>query len=53
MFFGPHAHHRTPAISTWSLAELMAEFDRRDDAFSDIKLDLTPLEVGGDYACAE
>jgi ketosteroid isomerase-like protein len=43
----------TPAISTSSLAELMAEFDRRDDAFSDIELDVAPLEVGGDYACAE
>lgn len=43
----------TPAISTSSLPELMAEFDRRDDAFSDIKLDVAPLEVGGDYACAE
>ncbi len=43
----------TPAIFTSSLAELMAEFDRRDDAFSDIELDVAPLEVGGDYACAE
>jgi SnoaL-like domain len=43
----------TPAICTSSLAELMAEFDRRDDAFSDIELGVAPLEVGGDYACAE
>ena len=31
----------------------IAELDRRDDAFSDIELDVTPLDVGGDYACAE
>jgi hypothetical protein len=29
----------TPALSTASLAELMAEFDRRDDAFTDIQLE--------------
>jgi ketosteroid isomerase-like protein len=43
----------TPALSTASLTELMAEFERRDDAFSAIELDVAPLEVGGDYACAE
>jgi ketosteroid isomerase-like protein len=43
----------TPALSTGSLAELMDELDRRDDAFSDIELDVVPLDVGGDYAGAE
>jgi ketosteroid isomerase-like protein len=43
----------TPAISTASLSELMDEFERRDDAFSDIELDVSPLYVGGEYACAE
>jgi ketosteroid isomerase-like protein len=43
----------TPALSTTSRDELMAEIARRDDAFSDVQLDLTPLEVGGEYACAE
>jgi ketosteroid isomerase-like protein len=43
----------TPALSTTSRDELMAEIARRDDAFSDVQLDLSPLEVGGDYACAE
>jgi hypothetical protein len=31
----------------------MSEFDRRDDAFSDILLETSPLEAGGDYACVE
>src|SRR5215204_5978817 len=40
-------------MSTVSLSELMDEFDRRDDAFSDIELEVSPLEVGGEYACVE
>ena len=43
----------TPALSTASLSELIDELDRRDDAFSDIALDVCPLDVGGDYACVE
>jgi ketosteroid isomerase-like protein len=43
----------TPALSASSVAELAAQFERRDDAFSDIELDVAPLDVGGDYACAE
>jgi len=43
----------TPAMSTSSLSELMSEFDRRDDAFSDFQLEVSPLAVGGDYACVE
>ena len=43
----------TPAFSTSSRSELLAEFDRTDDAFSDIALDVTSLDVGGDFACAE
>jgi ketosteroid isomerase-like protein len=43
----------TPALSTSSLSELMSEFDRRDDAFSDFQLEVSPLAVGGDYACVE
>jgi ketosteroid isomerase-like protein len=43
----------TPALAASSLGELVAEFDRRDQAFSDIELELAPLDVGGDYACAE
>jgi ketosteroid isomerase-like protein len=43
----------TPAMSTASLSELMDEFERRDDAFSDIELEVSPLEVGGEYACVE
>jgi ketosteroid isomerase-like protein len=43
----------TPAMSTASLSELMVEFERRDDAFSDLDLEVAPFEVSGDYACAE
>lgn len=43
----------TPGLSTASLDELVAELDRRDDAFADIELDVVPLDVGGEYACAE
>ena len=43
----------TPAFSTSSRAELLAEFDRTDDAFSDVSVDIAPLDVGGDFACAE
>ena len=43
----------TPAVSTSSLSELMSEFERRDDAFSDFQLETSPLETGGDYACVE
>ena len=43
----------TPALATTSRDDLLAEFDRRDDAFSEIELDVVPLDVGGDFACAE
>jgi ketosteroid isomerase-like protein len=43
----------TPALSTASLAELIDELDRRDEAFSDIELDVAPLDVSGAYACVE
>jgi hypothetical protein len=43
----------TPARSTTSLAELEVEADRRDEAFSDVVVEITPLDAGGDYACAE
>jgi len=43
----------TPAFSTSSRDELLKEFDRTDDAFSDVALDVTTLDVGGDFGCAE
>jgi len=42
-----------PALSAASAAELAVEFERRDTAFSDIELDVAPLDVGGAHACAE
>jgi ketosteroid isomerase-like protein len=43
----------TPALATGSLDELIAEFDERDAAFSDVELEVAPLDVGGEYACVE
>jgi ketosteroid isomerase-like protein len=42
-----------PAVSATSLAQVVAVIDRRDNAFADIALEVTPLDVGGNYACAE
>jgi ketosteroid isomerase-like protein len=42
-----------PSFSVSSLTELLTELERRDDAFSDIELDVIALDVGGDYASAE
>jgi ketosteroid isomerase-like protein len=52
-FFTEDVRAWTPALTTSSLSDLIDELDRRDDAFSDIELDVTPLDVGGDYACVE
>jgi hypothetical protein len=43
----------TPSLSTSSRSELIDALDRRDPAFTDIDLDVAPLDVGGDYACVE
>ena len=43
----------TPASSTSSLRDLLEQLDRRDDAFSEVELEVAPLDVGGEYACAE
>jgi ketosteroid isomerase-like protein len=43
----------TPAHSTSSRRELVAELDRRDEAFSDVALEVTPLDVGGHHAAVE
>jgi ketosteroid isomerase-like protein len=43
----------TPALSTTSRAELLDELDHRDGAFTELALEVTPLDVGGDYAAVE
>ena len=43
----------SPALSTASLDELFDELERRDQAFTEVELDVAPLDVGGDYACVE
>ena len=42
-----------PALSASSRSELIAAYEHRDDAFSDVELEVAPLDVGGDFACAE
>jgi ketosteroid isomerase-like protein len=42
-----------PALTASSLAELLDALDARDTAFSDFELEITPLDVGGDFACVE
>ena len=42
-----------PAMSVSSAAELAVEFEDRDGAFSDIDLDISPVDVSGERACAE
>ena len=42
-----------PASAAGSLDELLANLRRRDDAFDEIELEATPLDVGGDRACVE
>jgi ketosteroid isomerase-like protein len=43
----------TPTVATSSVRELAEEFERRDDAFSDVEIEVVPLDVGCDFACAE
>jgi ketosteroid isomerase-like protein len=43
----------TPGSFVSSAGELAAEHERRDDAFSDLVIDVAPLDVGGELACAE
>jgi hypothetical protein len=40
-------------MSSTSLAELVDALRARDEAFSEFDLSVGPLDVGGDYACAE
>jgi len=42
-----------PALAAASLDELLDQLGRRDGSFSDLELEVTPLDVGGDRACAE
>jgi ketosteroid isomerase-like protein len=43
----------SPVFGITSRTELVGELERRDEAFSDVELEVTALDVGGDYACAE
>ena len=43
----------TPTLATTSRAELLAELAGRDDTFSDLALEVAPLDVGGDVAGVE
>lgn len=43
----------SPVMTVSSAAELAVELEDRQEAFSDIDLDVTPLDVGADQACVE
>ena len=43
----------TSNTSTATLGDLLAALDRRDVVFSDMQLEVHPLDVGGAAACAE
>ena len=43
----------TPALVAASRDELFAAYERRDGAFSELDVDVVPLDVNGAYACAE
>jgi ketosteroid isomerase-like protein len=43
----------TPAAFTSSVDELLERLEHLEEAFSDVELEVRPLDVGGDYACAE
>ena len=43
----------TPAVNLESAVELAVEIEDRESAFTDIDVEITALDVGGDQACAE
>jgi ketosteroid isomerase-like protein len=43
----------TPVLSASSAPELLASLELRDDAFSELELEATPLDTGGDFAVVE
>jgi ketosteroid isomerase-like protein len=43
----------TPALTTSSRDELLDELESADGALSGAEADIVPLDVGGDFACAE
>ena len=46
-------HGWAPALTISSAAELPVEVEDRDTTFSDIELEVSPFDVGGDRACVE
>ncbi len=46
-------HGRAPAMLFSSAAELAVEVEDRDGAFSEIELDVSPIDVSGERACVE
>jgi ketosteroid isomerase-like protein len=43
----------TPALSVSSAAALAVEFEDQEAAFTDVEVSVSPLETGGNQACAE
>jgi len=42
-----------PGLAVTSRSDLLTEFDRRDEWFSEFAIEVAALDVSGDYACAE
>jgi ketosteroid isomerase-like protein len=51
--YADDVHGWSPVMTVSSAAELAVELEDRQEAFSDIDLDVTPLDVGDDQACVE
>ena len=51
--YSDDVHGWSPVMTVSSAAELAVELEDRQEAFSDIDLDVTPLDVGDDQACVE
>lgn len=49
----PDVRMWAPEVATATRNELLEALERRDEAFSDVALDVVALDVGGDQACAE
>lgn len=43
----------SPVLTVSSLEELAVELEEREGAFSEIEIDVVPLDVAGDRACVE
>jgi ketosteroid isomerase-like protein len=53
VLYTPDVQAWSPWLTAGSAGDLAAEFERRDGTFSDIEVEVAPLDVGGEFACVE